>query len=294
MPLLSLWEVDKSAVLEMNIEQIVSIAGSGKLLDNSICQEEIRHFLSEVPTEMLERYANYCLENSFNKSGQVLQDIVNELGRRLEYFVINGKYQGVRNAIGFDGLWKDESEYHIVVEVKTTDAYRLSLDVVSNYRKCLIDRGDITVNSSVLIVVGRSDTGELEAQVRGSKHAWDIRIISVDSLINLVNIKESADNQETIYRIKTLLRPIEYTRIDMLVDIMFTTAKDLENSLDQEEEQESDSLKSQKDNLSSINGLRNQIISEMGDKTGKKLVSIFVRNLVQFYHEKHSYSGYFL
>lgn len=36
-----------------------------------------------------------------------MQDIVNELGRRLEYKAENGRYQGVRNSIGFDGLWED-------------------------------------------------------------------------------------------------------------------------------------------------------------------------------------------
>jgi len=35
----------------------------------------------------------------------------------------------------------------------------------------------------VLIVVGRQDTGELEAQIRGSRHAWDIRLISAEALL---------------------------------------------------------------------------------------------------------------
>jgi hypothetical protein len=44
------------------------------------------------------------LSSKFDKSGLVLQDIVNELGRRLEYSVENGLCQGKVNAIGHDGL----------------------------------------------------------------------------------------------------------------------------------------------------------------------------------------------
>jgi hypothetical protein len=42
--------------------------------------------------------------------------------------------------------------------------------------------------------VGRQDTGDLEAQVRGSKHAWTVRIISADALANLVALKENSES----------------------------------------------------------------------------------------------------
>jgi|ETNmetMinimDraft_25_1059894.scaffolds.fasta_scaffold03759_2 hypothetical protein len=232
MPLIDLWKANPDAVKNMTIEQIVSTAGDGKLRDNSECQEELREFLLEASTDSLEKYSDYCLGNPFNKSGQILQDIVNVLGRRLEYTVENGRYQGIKNEIGYDGIWLDQSSYSLVVEVKTTDAYRLSLNTIARYREALIQCEKIEDRSSVLIVVGRTDTGELEAQVRGSRHAWYMRIISIDSLVKLVRVKESADNQETIGKIKTLLTPIEYTRIDALIDIMFTATKDVENSLE--------------------------------------------------------------
>ncbi len=75
---------------------------------------------------------------------------------------------------------------------------------------------------------------ELEAQVRGSRHAWDIRLISVESLLNLVRIKESADSQETVAKIRRLLTPLEYTRLDYLVDVVFTTAQDVETAISAE------------------------------------------------------------
>ena len=110
----------------------------------------------------------------------------NELGRRLDYQVENGKYQGTTNAIGFDGIWVSPEAHSIVVEVKTTDAYRVSLDTIAVYRDKLRSSGRIGNSSSILIIVGRDDTGELEAQVRGSRHAWDIRLISTEALLKLV------------------------------------------------------------------------------------------------------------
>jgi hypothetical protein len=44
----------------------------------------------------------------------------------------------------------------------------ISLDTISEYRRKLVDTGQIDKSSSILVVVGRNDTGELEAQVRGS------------------------------------------------------------------------------------------------------------------------------
>jgi hypothetical protein len=158
----------------------------------------------------------------------VLQDLVNELGRRLDYKVTNGRYQGTSNEIGFDGVWQSPNGHSIVVEVKTTDAYRISLETIAKYRSKLLEKSQIQSPSSILIVVGREDTGELEAQVRGSRHAWDIRLISADALIKLVQLKENAEGSETGLKIRSLLAPMEYTRLDGMIDVMFTAAKEVE------------------------------------------------------------------
>jgi len=42
-----------------------------------------RQFLTEIDSKKLASFATYCLENAFTDSGQVLQDLVNEIGRRL-------------------------------------------------------------------------------------------------------------------------------------------------------------------------------------------------------------------
>lgn len=235
MPLLALWESNPTAVGEFTIEQVVATAGDGSLRDGSVCSQEVRSYLAQVPSTKLAVYAEHCLTSRFEKGGMVLQDLVNELGRRLDYKVTNGRYQGTTNAVGFDGIWKSPEGHTVIVEVKTTDAYRISLDAIAGYRQKLLAGGSVDGNPSILIVVGRQDTGELEAQVRGSRHAWDIRIISAEALIKLVALKENAEGPETGGKIRSVLVPVEYTRLDTLVDVMFTTATDVESALVEEE-----------------------------------------------------------
>ena len=228
MPLLDFWKASPASVAQLSIDQIVASAGDGMLRDGSICSAELRGYLSQVASEKIAGYIEHCLSISFNKSGMVLQDLVNELGRRLDYKVTNGRYQGSTTTIGFDGIWSSPEGRSIVIEVKTTDAYRISLDTIAEYRSKLTNSGQMSDPSSILIVVGRNDTGELEAQVRGSRHAWDIRLISADALLKLVQIKENAEGQETGAKIRSLLTPIEYTRLDQMIDVMFTAAKNVE------------------------------------------------------------------
>jgi hypothetical protein len=230
MPLISLWKSAPDAIAQMTIQQIVGSAGDGRLSDASDCSAELREYLRGIPSAKLERYVEQCLVSSFDKSGMVLQDLINELGRRLEYSVTDGRYQGVTNAIGFDGLWLSAEDHTIIVEVKTTDTYRISLDTIARYRNRLTETGRIVGSSSVLIVVGRQDTGELEAQ--------DIRLISADALLKLVQLKENTEGSDTGRKIRSLLTPMEYTRLDSMIDVMFTAAKDVEEAtiLLQEEE----------------------------------------------------------
>jgi hypothetical protein len=205
-----------------------------------------------------------------------LQDLVNELGRRLDYVVENGLYQGGSNKIGFDGLWA-APEGQVIVEVKTTDAYRINLDTIASYREQLINEGKVPKRSSVLLVVGRQDTGDLEAQVRGSIHAWSFRIISADALMKLVSMKENAE-LASVAKIHELLVPFEYTRLDKIIDIAFTVAEDASTVVDSEQaevevaveslsEAEAGANKTQQHTPSAIiTGVRAQIVTALSDE----------------------------
>lgn len=289
MPLLELWKSSPETIAAMSLEQVVNISGNGKLTDNSETSKELTTYLSQIDTEKLGEYVSYCLSNAFPQGGYVLQDIVNELGRRLEYDVTNGLYSGKKNSIGFDGIWTLQDGLSIVVEVKTTDAYRINLDTIDNYRNRLVKDGQISDKSSILIVVGRQDTGDIEAQIRGSRHAWVIRMISAESLLKIVSLKEASEDEETLSKIRSLLVPFEYTRLDNIIDIVFTTVTDasapesVSTSLEDGEHNLPPKEKYNKQDRTDVNlikSIRSKIIEELG-KT--KSVSLIARSRALFW-----------
>jgi hypothetical protein len=233
-PLLEFWKNSPLGVEQLTIEQVVASAGSGSLTDGSDCSKELRSYLAQVPSSKIASYIERCLSSTFLRSGMVLQDLINELGRRLDYEVTPGRYQGTTNSIGYDGLWVSPEGHVIIAEVKTTDAYRVSLDRIARYREKVRESEVARTPSSILIIVGRDDTGELEAQVRGSRHAWDVRLISTDSLIKLVYLKENSDGSDTGVKIRSLLTPMEYTRLDKVIDVVFTAAAEVESETSSE------------------------------------------------------------
>ena len=222
--------LDDEEVLETRrVEQIVAICGNGTLSDGSECSGQFRSFLKNVSSRILKKYTDECLDGSTprnNNSGLILQDVVNEIGDRLAFRVEPGSYRGAPSRIGNDGLWISPT-VSFVIEVKTSDL-SVRLDKIAGYRDSLIHMGQIEEeHSSVLIVLGRQDTGDLEAQIRGSKFAWDIRLIGIDALLRLMEIKENLSDPNTIYQIAEVLKPIEYTRVDKIVDIVFSTSWDI-------------------------------------------------------------------
>ncbi len=195
MALIDLWRGSPDQLSAKHVQQIVAFAGDGKLGDGNPASVEFRTFLGQVSSAILMRYATECLTDSFSSSGLVLQDTVNEIGLRLGFLVTHGRYRGVAGQLGFDGLWESADDHGLVVEVKTTDAYRIDLNTLADYRRGLIKSGKLSEeHSSILIVVGRQDTGDLEAQIRGSRHAWDVRLISTEALMSLLAVKEELED----------------------------------------------------------------------------------------------------
>ena len=281
MPLLQFWNTNPEAVANLSIEQVVSNAGDGTLRDGSECSSELHQYLAQISSEKLREYIDHCQTQSFKNSGFVLQDLVNELGNRLEYSVTHGRYQGTRRAVGYDGVWKAPDGHIIVVEVKTTDVYRIKLDTLANYRDRVREEQSASSEQvSILIVVARMDTGELEAQIRGSRHAWDIRMVSADSLLRLVRIREQTEDPATGSKIRRILQPFEYTRLDEIVDVLFTTAQDvdavaaLESSEPQDETETGQKEKATRafTDSQTLDAKRDSIVTAIGRREGTKLV----------------------
>jgi hypothetical protein len=234
--ILDSWKNSREEINQKTIHQLLNMCGDGKLKDGNQTSTEYREFLSKVPNENITRYTNECLSGDSDKSnrGLVLQDLINEIGFRLGFNITHGRYRGTSNTdtIGFDGLWKTPSNDSIVIEIKTSSTYNIDLSVVGTYRKQLIQNGDcLEEKTSILLVVGGFDTDGWESQIRGSKRLWDTRIIGVDGLLRLLNIKEDIDEPEVFSKISNILIPKEYTKVDGIIDIVFSTTEDLKSDI---------------------------------------------------------------
>ncbi len=215
--------------LSCELSKLYLTLATGLCAINPPARQSYVNFSISSQWESLFGYAKQCLDKSFSDSGLVLQDIVNEFGRRLEFEVDHGLYRGRPNAIGFDGIWRASGEPELIVEVKTTDYVAMDLKTLASYKERLVTTSKVSKEASSLIIVGREDTGALEAQIRGSRYAWEMRLISVDRLIRLVQIKEKSDDASTVKQIRQLLQPFEYTKIDRIIDVIFTTTANVES-----------------------------------------------------------------
>src|ERR1051325_841010 len=94
MSLADLWSISREQLEGKQVRQIIAFAGGGQLTDGGVGASEFREFLGLVPSGYLLRYAEECLSDSFPGSGLALQDVVNQIGKRLGYTVIDGRYRG--------------------------------------------------------------------------------------------------------------------------------------------------------------------------------------------------------
>jgi hypothetical protein len=272
MPLVDIWKSTPNQIQNKSIQQLLVFAGDGRLRDGNETSKEFREFLAHIPSDLLSKYASQCLSSSFQESGLALQDIVNQAGKRLGFNVKDGRYRGTVGEVGFDGIWSTTEGDAILVEVKTTDAYRLNLGTTALYRRDLIKQGVIPEDSSsILYIVGRSDTGELEAQVRGSRHAWDIRLISVDALFRLVKIKEELEEQKTIDRIRDILMPQEFTKVDGIIDLVFTATNEIKSDELEEADEDEEERPGKKFTFVPVQ-FREACISRLQSSLGESLV----------------------
>ena len=235
MALIDLWNSDRQQIIAKRIDQLIAFAGEGRLRDGNPTSEEFRTLLKVVSSDVIGQWFDQCLEIRFTDFGFVLQDTVNEVGRRLGFDVKHGVYRSHRNE-GYDGLWQIPGGRAILVESKSSTSYSINLNRISEYRSQIAPQLNLRPEDiSILIVVGAEDTADFEAQVRGSRFAWDIRILGVRSLLRLLKLRETLDDPKVERQIQEILFPQEFTRLDRIIDLVFATAEDAQNAEVEEE-----------------------------------------------------------
>lgn len=199
--------------MNITLDQVLALVGK---LDDSHAsdtpRDRFRKFLEENLKDDVGRLRDY-IQASLAKSGdqynRALQDLVNYTARLLGFDVTYGRYQGVSGEIGFDGLWKSPTGFHFVAEVKTSEVYSISTATLVGYVDKLISEKSIPHWGEALglYVVGRPDPNlnQFENSIVAEKRVDHLRVISVDSLLTLAELK--AEFGVSHADILTVLRP---------------------------------------------------------------------------------------
>src|ERR1700686_99398 len=102
MRLLDLWQSDPS-IENKRLEQIIAFAGDGRFVEDNDTSRGFREYPGRVGPEKLKSYCAECLlGDKFAAAAFALQDVINEIGRRLGFSVRSGRYRGVSGEIGYD------------------------------------------------------------------------------------------------------------------------------------------------------------------------------------------------
>ena len=179
----------------MSLEKILNLVGK---LDDSpgeeAARERFRRYLLENLTEVgqVRDFVEECLRRPGDQYNRSLQDLINHVGHFLEFEVIFGRYRGVSGQVGFDGLWKSPTGFHVVVEVKTTETYTIKTSALVGYIDELISQNRIASweDAIGLYVVGRPDpeVNQLENAIVAEKRTNQLRLISAESLLTLAEM----------------------------------------------------------------------------------------------------------
>ena len=152
-----------------------------------------RNYLATGLTELgvVRDAVQTCVTHSGLQYARALQDLINHLGTLIGFEVEYGRYAGVTNQIGHDGLWRSGDRV-VVVEAKTTDAYTINTATLPNYINSLKSEGRITADDTVigLYVYAKVDPAvkQLEHGIIAEKRTQELRVGSVSAVLSLAEL----------------------------------------------------------------------------------------------------------
>src|SRR3954468_690674 len=137
MGLLELWNENRGQLEDKRLHQLIAFAGDGRLLDGGPTSTELRQLLAAAPSERLARWKDEAIGDRYDGFGFVLQDLVNEVGRRLGFKVEFGRYRGRTGEDSADGIWIARDGHILLVESKTSSSHRIELSKLADWRRRL-------------------------------------------------------------------------------------------------------------------------------------------------------------
>ena len=209
----------------IDLETLLKLVGTLDDSDdpNSACSR-FRVYLQESVHSIgdLRAYVDAALSASGAQYNKALQDLTNHAGHLLGFEVEFGRYRGVPGEIGFDGLWRSPTGRALVVETKTTDVYTVKTATLLGYINDLVSAGRLERPDQAigLYIYGRFDAGtsQLEKAIVAEGRQEQLRVASVDALLNLLELKQEYDlEHDTVFQL-LLPSPV---RVDTIVNLIF-------------------------------------------------------------------------
>lgn len=151
----------------------------------------------------------------------VLQDTINEAGRRLGFDVEHGRSYGYLNRPGHDGLWRlppvGTLVVHIAWETATVPMYPRGPDLEPfvDPRRAMIEARTIGEESSVLLVaVGPGASSYYSKEIRRSRHRRYMSVSSLWPIFGLMLLRDTPDDPPPARWVYHMLRSCESTNVD--------------------------------------------------------------------------------
>ncbi len=178
-----------------------------------------------MPFGVVRDYVETCLRTPGQQYSRALQDLLNHAGQLIGFNVEFGRYSGVANEIGYDGIWRS-GELAVVVEIKTTDAYTIDTSTLVGYVDRLIGAGRIGDwdNALGLYILGRTAAPaitQLEHSIVGQKRSHQLRVATVESILSLAELRQ--DSVISLDEALALVKPLT-VRVDDIVRILARVA----------------------------------------------------------------------
>lgn len=209
-------------MVELTLDRIVSLAGDWN--DDSRASEQFREIIEDeqTTTEEIEAYLLEAMDGTEQYHNRALQDLVNNIGRRLGFEVEYGVYQGRSGTIGYDGHWTStatEDDTHLVVETKKTTAYSIDPGQAGEYMDELTSEEDVERSQVYgLYVIGEGDVETVAQTVFGSQYRDRMRVITAQRLLDLLEIQEDSGLRHD--QVVDVLLPINAVDVGQLVGLI--------------------------------------------------------------------------
>ncbi len=206
-------------MVKFNLEVILTLTGN--LKDDTESQKKFRTLLKEEKLT-LDDYSNWieeCLSNKESNYNRALQDIINSIGEKLGFDVQYGVYQGKSGALNCDGVWSyPDKQIKLVIETKKSSSYTIKLQQITKYIDQIESQNNENGNVYGLFIVGDEDIDTLISTIRGSDYRSKLRVLTVKSLLLLLQLKYSASLRDN--QIVKLLMPLDAINIGEIIQLI--------------------------------------------------------------------------